>query len=370
METTRNLGVDLLRSLSMFMVVVLHVLGQGGILAALDAAPVRGGSFVLCWLLELACYCAVDCFGLISGYVSQSQVFEREKNFATWAQVAFWSAGITLLFRLFVPGTTRFRDVGKACFPAITRQYWYFTAYFGLMFFIPFLNILLHHLDRAQTKSLMTALLVLFSLLPTVLDRDLFFTKAGYTLLWLTVLYLLGACVRKLDLLGRLPGWACLAGYLLCVLTALGLKLLFRPGPGPLPPMGRFLRPDLLVSYTSPAVLFSALFLLALFRKLRVPAGLPARTVGFLAPLAFGVYLIHTHPLVWAFFLRDRFASYAQLPPLLCAGAALLTAGGIFLACTALEFCRHRVFRLLLPPVSARLFRRGGRQGQMPHAPR
>ncbi len=102
--------------------------------------------------------------------------------------------------------------------------------------------------------------------------------------------------------------------------------------------MGRFLRPDLLVSYTSPAVLFSALFLLALFRKLRVPAGLPARTVGFLAPLAFGVYLIHTHPLVWAFFLRDRFASYAQLPPLLCAGAALLTAGGIFLACTALEF--------------------------------
>ena len=35
METTRNLGVDLLRSLSMFMVVVLHVLGQGGILAAL-----------------------------------------------------------------------------------------------------------------------------------------------------------------------------------------------------------------------------------------------------------------------------------------------------------------------------------------------
>ena len=126
METTRNLGVDLLRSLSMFMVVVLHVLGQGGILAALDAAPVRGGSFVLCWLLELACYCAVDCFGLISGYVSQSQVFEREKNFATWAQVAFWSAGITLLFRLFVPGTTRFRDVGKACFPAITGQYWYF----------------------------------------------------------------------------------------------------------------------------------------------------------------------------------------------------------------------------------------------------
>ena len=39
----RNLGVDLLRSLSMFMVVVLHVLGQGGILTALDAAGLPAG---------------------------------------------------------------------------------------------------------------------------------------------------------------------------------------------------------------------------------------------------------------------------------------------------------------------------------------
>lgn len=353
----RNLGVDLLRSLSMFMVVVLHVLGQGGILTALDVAPVRGGSFVLCWLLELACYCAVDCFGLISGYVSQSQRFEWEKHFATWAQAAFYSAGITLLFRLFVPGAARFRDVLKACFPALTGQYWYFTAYFCLMFFLPFLNILLSHLDRAQTKSLMAALLALFSLVPTALDKDLFFTRAGYTFLWLTVLYLLGACVRKLDLLGRASARACLAGYFLCVLAALGMKLLFRPGPGPLTPMGRFLRPDLLVSYTSPAILLSALFLLALFRKLRVPEGRPARTVNFLAPLAFGVYLIHTHPLIWNFVLRDRFADLAQLPPLLCAGGALLAAGGIFLACTAVELCRHRLFLRLLPPVTAGLRR-------------
>lgn len=361
MERSRNLGVDLLRSLSMLMVVVLHVLGQGGILAALEAAPARGGSFALCWLLELACYCAVDCFGLISGYVSQSQVFEPEKNFATWAQVAFYSAGITLLFRLFLPGTARFRDVLRACLPALTGQYWYFTAYFGLMFFIPLLNILLHHLDQSQTKYLLAVLLALFSLVPTALDRDLFYTKAGYTLLWLTVLYLLGACVRKLDLLGHLSAGVCLGGYLLCVLAALGYKLLFQPGLGPIPPMGRIFRPDLLVSYTSPAVLLSALFLLALFRKLSIPEGLPARVVRFLAPLAFGVYLIHTHPMVWNFFLQNRFALYAQLPPLFCAGAVLLTAGGIFLACTAVELCRHQAFQRLLPPLTAMLRRLAGR---------
>lgn len=35
MAQQRNSGIDLLRMVSMFMVVVLHVLGQGGILAAL-----------------------------------------------------------------------------------------------------------------------------------------------------------------------------------------------------------------------------------------------------------------------------------------------------------------------------------------------
>ena len=37
MSTKRNYGIDILKILSMFMVVVLHVLGQGGVLKhALD----------------------------------------------------------------------------------------------------------------------------------------------------------------------------------------------------------------------------------------------------------------------------------------------------------------------------------------------
>ena len=35
-EHNRNLGIDLLRIVSMFMIVLLHVLGQGGILSPLS----------------------------------------------------------------------------------------------------------------------------------------------------------------------------------------------------------------------------------------------------------------------------------------------------------------------------------------------
>ncbi|MCR5648942.1 MAG: acyltransferase, partial [Oscillospiraceae bacterium] len=62
----RNHGVDLLRIVSMLMVVVLHILGQGGLLDAVSAPSLR---HTLCWLLLAAAYCAVDCYAMISGYV-------------------------------------------------------------------------------------------------------------------------------------------------------------------------------------------------------------------------------------------------------------------------------------------------------------
>ena len=91
--TCRNWGVDLLRILSMFMVVVLHVLGQGGILVA--QVPFDYG-WVLCWTLESACFCAVNCFGIISGYVSRAVTLSIRACFFRWAQVAFYSVLLTI----------------------------------------------------------------------------------------------------------------------------------------------------------------------------------------------------------------------------------------------------------------------------------
>ena len=63
----RNYGIDFLRIYSMFLVVLLHSLGQGGLLQNLSITD-KQYSFV--WLLEIFAYCAVNIFGLISGYVS------------------------------------------------------------------------------------------------------------------------------------------------------------------------------------------------------------------------------------------------------------------------------------------------------------
>ena len=60
----RNYGIDLLRLVLMYMVCLLHTLGQGGLLQA--AAPGSAG-FALLWLLEVLASCAVDGVAVESG---------------------------------------------------------------------------------------------------------------------------------------------------------------------------------------------------------------------------------------------------------------------------------------------------------------
>lgn len=84
----------------------------------------------------------------------------------------------------------------RAFFPVLFRQYWYVTAYFGMCLFIPFFNLLLERLTRRQAKVLALSLVLIFSLLPTLRQGDVFLTDNGYSVLWLSCLYLLGGILR------------------------------------------------------------------------------------------------------------------------------------------------------------------------------
>ena len=65
-KVERNYGIDLLRIISMIMVVVLHMLLQGGVLD--NANNLKFNNYTA-WFLEISCLCATNVFGIISGYV-------------------------------------------------------------------------------------------------------------------------------------------------------------------------------------------------------------------------------------------------------------------------------------------------------------
>lgn len=93
----RNYGIDCLKSISMLMVVILHVLGFGGWLSEYPATSVMG---VVIWLPETFSYCAVDCFAIVTGYVYSSSRFRYSNLAGLWLRALYYSFGITLLWVL------------------------------------------------------------------------------------------------------------------------------------------------------------------------------------------------------------------------------------------------------------------------------
>lgn len=330
----KNYGIEWLRILSMYMVAVLHTLGQGGILGSFQQGTF---DYSVAWFLETAAYGAVDCFALISGYVGWNSHFRYRKGLRLWLQTVFYTIGITILFAIFMPEAVTKDQWLAACFPIMKKQYWYMTAYAGLFILIPILNRAITYLSGKELFRICLAIFLVFSLLPTLFNEAVFGLGGGYSALWLILLYILGGfwgkyqvvCVNRLPHFLRrhriflhvfLPTF----GYLLCTIASWALKHFGHPQ---------------YVSYTSPTILLGALALFFLFSSLS--CGRRSRQLAaFLAPSALSVYLIHVNPLIWdhimLFFAVGHFPSGLWLS-LWVPGVAL----GIYLLCTIIDLPRR-----------------------------
>lgn len=343
--TKREYGIDLLRMLAMLMVCLLHVLRQSG---ALNIAQ-GGAEFTVVWLLECAAYCAVNCYALISGYVGVCANFKYRRIVKLWLQVTFYTLVISALFCVFSPELAGPIDCVKALFPVLEREYWYFTAYFGLFFFMPYINKLMCSLSARQLERLAATTVVLMSLLPALIQKDSFFVNGGYTFLWLAVLYILGGCARLADWKSRVSAKAALLGYLLCALITwadrvyLSGKCIRLAGYS-------FYEFGALTSYASPTVLFCAMFLLLAFANMKIEKSLSVKLISVLSPAAFGVYLIHTNRFVFTYTMKDVFGFVSALPAAKLVLCALGCALAIYLVCTVLDILRIKLFKLLKIP--------------------
>jgi len=327
---TRSFGIDLLKSVSMLMVVILHVLGVGGIL---NASVEGSAAYNAAWLLESANICAVDCFGLVSGYVLCRGHYRRSRLLSLWLRVVFESLIITAVFAAVKVGSVGTGEWFKAVTPVIHNVYWYFTAYFALFFFVPYINKMLAALSKKELASLAVSIVFVFVFLGNILKNDIFFLHGGYGFLWLFCLYILGACMRSIEIRPKLSKYCFLLAYALLVILAWVIMKLIKSQAS--------------IAYTSPLVLFAAMCLLLFFRRLEFKSHGAQKLISMLSRTSFGVYIIHTHPLIWTFLLADRFVRYQQFSIPAMLGAVILTAAAIYSVCTLCDWLAEKFFKLI-----------------------
>lgn len=346
----RNYGIDLLRMVSMFMVVVLHVLGQGGILAAVEKLSF---GYWLVWTLETACYCAVNCFALISGYTMSASGPKVSRLAEVWLQTVCYTVLITGAFFFLVPAAGSTGLLLSALFPITRKHYWYISAYFGLYLLSPLLNAAIAAAGKKSLAAVLSAAFVFLSLLPTVFQTDPYVLNEGYSLLWLCLLYLAGGFVRKYDVLSnvrRRTGWLL---FFSMVLFTLLVKALLEYTVWHT--AGVFRSGGFLIRYTSPTITLAAVgLLLVCGRQTLSPAA--QKAVAVLAPASLGVYLIHVCSPVWNHLFKGFSVVFLQYHPLLMLILVLLSALAVYAGCSLVDLLRIRIFHLLhIPSLCMRL---------------
>ncbi len=195
----RNYGIDLLRIITMFMIVNLHILCHGGILSS-QKLYFGSTKFNIVWIIEIVSYVAVNCYALISGFVGVNSKNKYSSIILLWLRVAFYSILIYLIACKCGVVEYDYNTFITYCFPVLNTKYWYFTAYFCLFFFMPILNAGLQNMEYKHLKNAIIMIIIVDSVLPFIYAGDIFLTRNGSSFVWLMVLYLIGGFIKKYNL--------------------------------------------------------------------------------------------------------------------------------------------------------------------------
>lgn len=337
----RNYGLDLLRLVSMLLIVTLHLMRRGGVMAALDVGSAR---YWVCSVIECFAYCTINTFAMLTGYVYVRAKYRFSSLALLWLQTLVYTLGIGIIVWCFKPQLFSLQHLSCLVFPVSKNLYWYLSSYFALFLLIPFLNKGLEALSQKQTGTLLVLLFIAFSLVPSLSGRDLFGLNEGYGTLWLIYMYLVGAYIRQYDVGADLKAGKALVCYVVACLLPLVLRAVLAVIEGH--PRWPFTDRIGLTGIGSPLVVASGIALFFACKNARLPRWLE-KLIAFLTPGAFGVYLIHEHEYIRSYLLSGLLAPLAKRSlPVMVLGI-LGCAFGIFLLCVLVDVARHHLFRRL-----------------------
>ncbi len=340
MNQQRQRGLDLLRALSAYFVVGIHLFAMIGKLNEQTGIHLLPGAFVYATV-----FCAVNCFGLLSGYLGYregSNYLKVSALLRIWLQFLFYR----ILFLLIpaIAGLTEEVSITDVLMPLSHRVNWYMSAYFEMMLLAPAINIVIRNSPpriNAVMCSAVVAGTAAAALARTVMDCDPFLLGEGYNWMWLAILYFLGASIKKF-------GWfqncsrskVCIIGLSAIFLTA-GWRCMMSVLPAASFPGNTG---KMFYSYTSPTIVIAAGAMLIWHTGLKIGSRVGA-VIETMSSAALGVFIMHTT--VWNLLIVPAEPFLSPLPDKMSWLNVLASAFIITMLCIPVDLVRAWFFRKL-----------------------
>lgn len=336
-KKNRNANLDLLRIVSMLLIVFLHSIDHSGVLESAENCGTIMYFYVR--FTYALCQVCVNIYIMLSGYFMITSKFRLHKLVTLWMEAVFYSFVLKLVFM--VTGQDPFSPVSlvSCLFPILTGRYWFLTIYVGMYLISPFLNILIHAMDRKKHAllniCLFTIMSVWSSLHPAFAGMN---SGGGWGLAWFVVMYLAAAWLRLYYVPNNKPFrylalFIALPIFMAATQTVLGWANI--PGAKILAAIAAHW-----FRYDSAPVYIMTMCLFIGFLNVSIRSKNLSTVIVSVAPLTLGVYLIHAHanvsPWSWEVLNLPSWMNSVAFP--LIQVASVLC---IFAACTVLDALRQ-----------------------------
>lgn len=197
-ENVRDSNIELLRIISMLMILILHYLNgdMGGALSNVTSGTVN---YYIVHLLESAAIIAVNIYIIISGYFLIRKSSINLKKIYNIVFVCLFYGIIIYIIELATGQVELNKSTLKTFIDTIVNR-WFIVNYIILYLLSPYINRLVLSLSQKQLKYLITMMLVFFSILPITMERIIGYNTiirdAGYGIVNFVMLYLIGGYIK------------------------------------------------------------------------------------------------------------------------------------------------------------------------------
>ncbi|MBR0107033.1 MAG: acyltransferase family protein, partial [Lachnospiraceae bacterium] len=219
----------------------------------------------------------------ISGYVGWKHRLTVTGTAGTWLLVAWHTVLITALTALLKPEWLPKGAWKRAFLPVSTKEYWYVTAYFIMLLFIPLMHFILKRISTLLLWIWVGSFLFVHSFLAT-LNWKAYGMNHGYNCWWLIGMYLLGAALERSKKVWE--AHAKLIGAVLFIAGAVPAYLLIVLADN-----------RNWIDYCSPLTIISAAGAVICFSGMKLQR--ISRVIRTVSPTALAIFVIHVHTITW-----------------------------------------------------------------------
>ncbi|WP_099467020.1 acyltransferase family protein [Konateibacter massiliensis] len=203
MAKERNSSIELLRIISLLMIMCMHGFGNTfALFGGLDVFNSRVFIFI-----NSLFNCGVTCFILITGYYGIKGV--SLKKIVLFESMMIFYMVLSWIIKIVAGDFTSKLDMiiflVKACIPFASRINWFYSCYMVLYLLSPFLNLLCEKFGKTILIKFIALLFILFSIFPTMFYFEIM-QDYGKGVVNVILIYLIGRVIAMYFDNIKMPG--------------------------------------------------------------------------------------------------------------------------------------------------------------------